>query len=481
MENGNVPQLTYAMSPTSATVSTTQSFTLTVTNPSQQFPVTMKRSGDQIAISNWSSLTASVSQISPLPPPSTNWRIGLATSFIKIWVVADTVIAPGANVVFQINNVAIDANVGQGTLTVLEVVGGIASNPPDIQIGKLGADLQIFAYANPVTVGLGQSTTMNWTIVKGLYVTVVPPDDGKQYPRKGNGPYSFAIQSTPFQDERQTTFTLTVVQDPGTFINTSVTVNLSPPIITKNLSSDPPAPISIDGTMTLAWSAVYATQATLTPSTGGTSVPTAGTKSYSSSNLKKLVNNNQSQLVFTLTAQGFLQPAVSQLVVPLQPVNINWFRFADLTHTSFTYDVSNATSVSLPSTSGPAPYTLTAQGPFGPVQQSLGANDVEVLVLNADPPAIQPAGSSTLHFQLQQASSAVLDPGNLPLTFDGSGIGQTVVSPASTTTYTLTAIDAAGNRASSPITVTVTARTGRLTTKRKKPTTKRRQAKGAKR
>jgi len=471
MENGNVPQLTYAMTPTSATVSTTQNFKLTVTNPSSTFSVTMKKSGDQISISNWSSLTASVSQISPTAPPSTNWRIGLATSYIKIWVVADTVIAPGAKVEFQINNVAIDANVGQGSLSILEVIGGIASNPPDIQIGKLGAELQIFAYANPVTVGLGQTTTMNWTIVKGLYVTVVPPDDGKQYPRKGSGPFSFAIQSQPFQDARQTTFTLTVFQDAGTWVSTPVTVNLSPPIITL-LSNDPPAPISIDGTMSLAWNAVYATAATLTPSTGSTNVPTSGTKSYTSSNLKKLVNNNQSQLVFTLTAQGYLKPAVSQLVVPLQPVNINWFRFADMQHTSFTYDVSNATNVSLPSISGPAPYTLTAQGPFGPVQQSLGANDVEVLVLNADPPAIQPGGSSTLNFQVQRASSAVLDPGNVPLTFDGSGIGQQVVSPGSTTTYTVTAFDAAGNRASSPITVTVTAKAARMTTKRKKPTAK---------
>ncbi len=482
MENGNVPKLTYAMTPTFATVSSTANFKLAVTNPSQ-FPVTMKRQADQISITGWSSLTASVGQISPAPPPDSAWLIAVVNnSFIKIGVTENTVIGPGDSVEFRINNVAIDANVGQGSLSILEAIGGNAK-PPDIPIGKLGAELQIFAYANPVTIGLDQKTQLNWTIVKGRYVTIAPLHDGERFERtkSPNEPESFAIDSAIFQDQRQTTFTLTVFEDQSKFVSTPLTVNLSPPVITM-FSNTPPAPISIDGTMSLAWSTVYATQATLSSSTGTIGVPLAGTKSYTSSNLKKLVTNNQSQLVFRLAAQGFLNPAGSELVVPLQPVTIDWFRFADLTHKSFTQGVSNWTSVSLPSASGPPPYTLTAQGPFGPVQQSLGGNGIEVLVLNADPSDIAAGGSSTLDFELQQASSAVLDPGNLPLTFDGKGIGHTVVSPASTTTYTLTAIDAAGNRASSPITVTVTAKTGRLTTKRKKPATKkRRTTKGAKR
>ncbi|HEX6097189.1 MAG TPA: hypothetical protein VF432_12750 [Thermoanaerobaculia bacterium] len=456
MANSNIPQLTYAMSPASATVSTTQSFVLTITNPSSQFPVTVQKAGDRISLSNWSSLTASVGQISPVPPPSTNWRIGLATSFIEIFVIADTVIAPGASVSFQINNVAIDANVGQGSVVVLEVIGGIAANPPAIQIGKLGAELQIFAYANPVTVGLGQTTMLNWTIVKGLYVTVVPPGDGREYPRQGIGPYSFAIPVQPFQDQRQTTFTATVHQDVGTFLSAPVTVNLSEPVITM-FENDPSAPLSIDGSLTLRWNSVYATSATLTPTTGGANVPTAGTKSYTSFNLKKLVTNNAPQLVFTLVAQGFKQAAKRQLVLPLQPVAINWFRYADMAHNGFTHDVSNATSVTLPSISGTPPYRLTAQGPLGPVSQVLGGGGVEVLVLNADPPAILAGDSTTIHFQVQLASRAVLEPGGIPLQFDGSGIGQTVVSPAATTTYTLVATDPAGNQASSPITVTVTA------------------------
>lgn len=474
----NVPQLKYDMSPTSATVSTTQNFMLTITNPSTQFPVTVKRAGDQISVANWSSLTANVGQISPIAPVSTNWRAGLAGSFIKIFVIADTVIPAGGSVSFQINNVGIDANVGQGKLTVFEVIGGVAANAPDIPIGKLGSDLQIFAYANPVTVGLGQKTMLNWTIVKGLYVTVVPPDDGRQYPREGTGPYSFAVAAQPFQDARQTTFTLTVYQDIGTFVSTPVTINLSEPVITM-LANDPSTPISIDEPLTLSWNSVYATTATLAPSTGGINVPTAGTRTYTASQLKRLATNNTGTLVFTLTANGYKGPVSQQLVLPLQPVTINWFRYADFDHAGFTYDVSNATNVSLPALSGPPPYLLRAEGPLGPVSQVLGGTGVEVLVLNADPDGIMAGDSAAIDFQVQRAASALLNPGGIPLQFDGNGVGRTVVSPTITTTYTLVATDAAGNQASSPVTVVVAAKRGRMTTKRKKNAPARRGAKRA--
>jgi hypothetical protein len=469
-DDTNVPQLTYAISPTSATVSTTQNFVLTISNASSQFPVTMKKSGDQIVISNWATLTASFSQISPVAPPATSWRIGLASSYLKIYVAADTTIGPSQSVQFQINNVAIDQNVGKGTLSIVEVVGSQVANPPDIQIGKLGAELQIFAYADPVTVGLGQMTTLTWTIVKGLYVTVRPPDDDKKYYREGDKPYTFSIKAKPFQDARQTTFTLTVVQDPANTRSTQLTIDLSPPIITL-FSNDPQPPIRIDGSLALRWNAVYTTQVNITPWIGPSSVPPAGTRTFTSSDLHKLVSGNQSQLAFTLNAQGYLKPATSKITIDLQPVVINYFRFVDFAHSAWTYDVSNATSVN-PPPSGNPPLLLSATGPHGPVSQILGGNDLEILVLYADPTKISSGQSATLHYQVQKAASALLKPGDLPLTFDTNGIGQISVSPTVTTIYTVVATDALGNKVSSPVTLIVTALKRKTTGAKKKTATR---------
>jgi hypothetical protein len=486
MTDANVPQLTYAIAPTVATVSTTQNFVLTLTNPNPTFAVTMKKAtaGDQIQISNWSTLTASFGQISPVAPPGTNWRIGpgQGASYLKIWVGADTIIAAGASVSFKINNVIVDQTVGQASLSVLEIAGGQTANPPDIQIGKLGAELQIFAYVQPVTVRAGQTATLNWTIVKGQYVTVVPPlppPDPRRYDRVGalDKPWSFAIPVLPFQDERQTEFTATVFQDAGTWKTAHVTVNLSPPIITM-FSNDPQQPISIEGTLTLSWNTVYATGLTLTW-TKTVGVDLSGTRTFTSAELKKMVSNGQTELVFTLKAAGFRTPATSRLTIALQPVAINWFRFADLEHRALTYDVTNATAVSLPAISGPAPYQLTAQGPFGPVSQILAGNDVEVLVLYADPPSVASGQPTTLHFQVQNAASASLNPGNQPLMIDANGIGEIVVSPAATTKYTVVARDALGNQAASPLTVPVAA-TVQTSGARRTPA-KRPRAKGTKR
>lgn len=133
----------------------------------------------------------------------------------------------------------------------------------------------------------------------------------------------------------------------------------------------------------------------------------------------------------------------------------------------------NATSVSIspgpgsvsPASSGSTPvsptttttYTLTATGPTGAVTQTVvvtvtaqAVTAPQILRFTASPLTIQPGGQSTLSWATSGASTVTISGlGSVALN------GSTTVTPATTTVYTLTATNTAGQSVTSPITVSV--------------------------
>ena len=79
-----------------------------------------------------------------------------------------------------------------------------------------------------------------------------------------------------------------------------------------------------------------------------------------------------------------------------------------------------------------------------------GGGPPRVLSFTADPPAITAGGSSTLRWQVTGATTITIAPG----VGDVSGTNTTIVTPATTTTYTLTA-SGDGGSATEDVTVTV--------------------------
>jgi hypothetical protein len=449
--------LSYAIAPATVAVSSTQSLTLTVTNPSEKFSVTLNPGPTSISVQNLTQLTATPGDITPVAPPGTPWQAGLADGssgkYIKIWVTAPVVLAPQQSIAFRLDGIKVVDLPGTASLAVVEFIGGARATAPPIQVGLMAAALQIVAIARPVTVGLGEQTTLQWTIVQGAYVTVVPPDDGAQYPRKGPGWYSDSIRVQPYQDERQTTYTLTVYQDQSHFETASLVIDLSPPQILA-FEADAAADLKVDQPVTVSWQVRYAQQVTLTPSKGPGFVPpedqrtiTPGSDAY--------LTGNTSQVTLTLTANGFKGPIVRRLPFQFAPMRIACFRYPDFDErTSYIYDVFNQRRVTVQPGGMAGAFTLTATGPGGPLTQELGGGGVEVQVLLADPPQVAPGGSCTLRYRVQHAASLTLLPGGQPLGFDGQGLGSVVVSPSATTTYTLRAKSGSA-QVDSDLTVTV--------------------------
>jgi hypothetical protein len=102
-------------------------------------------------------------------------------------------------------------------------------------------------------------------------------------------------------------------------------------------------------------------------------------------------------------------------------------------------------------------YTLTATGASGTVTQTAvvtvgaaPAGNPQIIMWTANPMTIQPGQQSTLSWTTNGASTvAISSVGSVALN------GSTTVSPASTTTYTLTATSSDGHSVTAPITVSV--------------------------
>jgi hypothetical protein len=459
------------ISPNQVSVSATQDFTLTVTNPSSQLSVTINASTgmpnqDSIYVSGVTGVTASPGSIKPVPPAGTPWQIGIVDTSkgktIKIWVTSAVTLQPGQSVQFQLPGVLIDDTPGSATLPVLELLGGQSIPGADIQIGKLAATLQISAFSNPDTVGLGQSATLQWTIVQGQYVTInpAPPDHPDPFYRQQPKGWDTAQWNvTPAQDAPQTNYELTVWQDLSHWQKTTALVNLSGPRVDV-FSADQTAAVSINQIVNLTWAVRYGRPVTLRPSLGAGYVQPEGMLAITPQALLARTSND-SQLQFTLSASGFRGTVTKTLQLTFAPLRIAYFRYTDFTKQNIDYDVENSTSISI-ANPGTNSYIMTATGPGGPLTQTLGGTGLEIQVLVADPPQLQAGQKTTLSYQVQGAVSLVLEPGGTKLPLDGSGRGSFDVTPQTTTTYTLTATDINGNQVTSDLQIPVGGQFSRL-------------------
>jgi hypothetical protein len=452
-EEPQLPKFTYTLNPNSGDVNSTVSTVLTVTNPSSVFPVTVTAGSDLIAVTGWGGITQAPKSIEVVPPVESDWN-GVMTdssvgTILKLFTTDDVEVQPLQSLAFTLNGILLDETIGSAELIVMEIVGGTQISPPKIAFGKLGAKMQIFAWSDANSVGAGESTNINWTIVKGLYVTVFPPDDGTQYPRSGTAPYTGSTARTPFQNAPQTIFAATVFQPPDTPIPFQVPVLLSPPRITRFLPKDPP-PIPIDGTVTLSWSVAYSPEVTLQPAKGSKYVSNEGVRTVKP---KDFLVSNDNKVVFVLSAAGYQGPVLGKVTVRFLPMRIAYFRYPGFDQIGYTVSVPNSQSHQV-SQLGPKHFRLDATGPDGPLTQELGGTGLEIQVVVADPPQPKAGEATRLKYQVQAATSLKLMPGDVPLTFDAKGIGETTINPpAGSTTYTLVATGSNSQTVSSEITI----------------------------
>jgi hypothetical protein len=350
--------------------------------------------------------------------------------------------------------VNIDQQIGTvnstGNCTVSPATTTIYTLEASNKVGSVTATVQVAALpvinsftADPTSIASGGGSTLRWDVSGATEVTIDPLTE------------SFAPTGTrTVSPTTTTTYTLTASNEAGSS-TAAVQVTVSVPVI-EYFTADP-ASFTVGDGSTLSWSVSGATEVTIDQGIG--SVTPTGTRMVSPTTIT----------TYTLTASNeegsstaTVQVTVSAAPLPPLPA-INDFT-ADPTSiapggsSTLSWSVSGADevtidrgigSVGLTGTRTVSPatttiYTLTASNEAGSSTATVQVTEITTPVISyftADPTSIATGDSSTLSWSVSGADEVTIDHGigSVGLT------GTRTVSPTTTTTYTLTASNEAGD------------------------------------
>lgn len=300
----------------------------------------------------------------------------------------------------------------------------------------------------------GETLTFHWTQVTGPTVALSAPNAAiTTFTAAAGQTYAFRLTVTNTDNQSASAYvTVTTVAAPQVAIQFFIA-----------------NPTTIQGgqSTTLQWQITNATSATITPNVGpvnakgGSLVVTpANTTTYT---LTAIGANGQAVANVTVVVQN---PVPTILVCTAVPMTINQGESATLY-----YNTENATSVSISpavgsvgmngstvvSPTSSTTYTLTATNGAGSATCSVGVQVVagtapRIIQFSASPLSIASGGTSTLNWQVENATSVSIAPGIGTVSL----VGDRAVTPTQTTTYTLTATNNFGSVTATAV-VTVTA------------------------
>jgi len=316
------------------------------------------------------------------------------------------------------------------------------------------AQIQQFT-AQPAAITSGQTTTLSWVIQNATSATITP----------GVGTVSATTGSVAVSPTATTTYTLTATGPNGTTTQTvQVTVGASTAQILRFAAS--PSSIPTGGQSTLSWTTSGATTISISPGIGTVSANGSTTVSPATTTTYTISATGTDGKTVTAAAQVTVGAVTAQIVrFVANPGSI-----ATGASTTLSWSTSNATTVSISpgvgnvaangsvavSPAATTVYTISATGTDGKTvtataQVTVGAVTAQILRFAASPNTIGLGASTTLSWSTSNATSISISPTVGTVTANGS----TTVSPATTTSYTLSATGADGKTVTAVTTVTV--------------------------
>lgn len=301
--------------------------------------------------------------------------------------------------------------------------------------------------ASPTSIATGQSSMLSWTTTKATSVSI---DNGL-----GAQPVNGSLSVSP---PATTTYTLTANGSGGTIMRQATVTVLPLPTITFTAL---PSSITMGQSGTLTWSTTNATSVTIDHGIGAQ--PTAGSLAIMPS----------VTTTYTLTAVGSGGTATAARTITVSAPNAPQMSFTATPATigdgdpaTLSWAISNANSASIDNGIGAIPlsgsmsvrphstttYTLTASGSGG-TRSAFATVTVApppTIIFSVEPSIVAPGGAATLHWDVFDAASVVLDHdiGAQPTS------GTLVVHPTTTTTFMLIAAGTGGTR-TGQLTITV--------------------------
>ncbi|MEW6364818.1 MAG: hypothetical protein AB1714_09290 [Acidobacteriota bacterium] len=321
-----------------------------------------------------------------------------------------------------------------------------AWTPTALYVYRMQAAPRILKFrADPENVSRGESSTLSWTVANATSCTI----DHRIGHVRSKGRRTVSPRTT-------TTYTLTAKGKGGAArAQVTVTVGSGRPII-ESFAANPSAIVAGSST-TLSWATKGATRCALNHGIG--EVPTSGS----------VVVSPSATTTYTLRATGSGGVTAWSVTVSVSPIVIDSFSAtpsAILVGSSATlsWSTQGATHCALDNLIGEVPtsgsvvvspsattvYTLTASGSGGTTTKTTTVTVTAIYGFAASPASINTGDSTTLSWQAG-GTSASIDHGIGGVPINGS----IVVSPATTTTYTLTAWAPGGFSVTAAVTVLV--------------------------
>ncbi len=345
---------------------------------------------------------------------------------------------------------------GQGVMSIF----GTSSNAKEGSVGLGQGSVAKGNFVGYMADTVAGRVTQNGTGVAGVTLTIAGEGDTRTVLTDASGNYCTALKNgtyTVAPSKENMVFSpqskQIVVSQSMTGINFSVIDPSVPPTVSLTAS---PATIQAGSTATLAWTSSNSATAEIdngvgnVPISGSVTVTPAETTTYA-------ITVSNTVLTATATAKVTVTAPLPTVTLSASPATIVSGGSSTLTWTS-----TNATSASIDNGVGAVPvngslsvspaatttYTITATGAGGSASLSIKVTVLAApptVTLIAEPEYIPPNGSSTLTWTTKDTTSASIDQGIGTVDLNGS----LAVSPASETTYTLTATGPGGTTTAS--------------------------------
>jgi hypothetical protein len=375
------------------------------------------------------------------------------------WVIQNATsasIAPGVGAVNASSGSVPVSPVTTTTYTLTATgANGTTTQTITVTVGASTAQILRFS-ANPSSIPTGGQTTLSWT-TSGASTVSISPTVGSV---AANGSTSVSPAST-------TTYTITAVGSDGKSVTATVQVTVGTVTAQIVRFTASPSSIPTGGQATLSWSTNNATAVSISPTVGTVSANGSTTVSPASTTTYTISATGADGKTVTSTVQITVGAITAQIV----RFTANPSSIPAGGQTTLSWSISNASTVTIApgigsvaangsvavSPTSTTTYTISATGTDGKtvtstVQVTVGAVTAQILRFSASPSTIALGTQSTLSWTTSNATTVSISPTVGTVTANGS----TTVSPATTTSYTISATGADGTTVTAVATVTVT-------------------------
>lgn len=469
--------LTYIFAPPSAFIASTIDLKLTIENPITGSTIHWQGGpdGDEIDItfpvgSSGGDLTNQLP--TQVDSQTKGFTCARSNAFFAIKSPTGATLNPGDKIVVVFKDVVINGVTGDVPVKIQEYVGS-SSNNGSVSITKLPQELGIIAWLDPYVVGLFQTSSLNWQSMGGIGVTVQGFASGtgsKDFPVSGQPPYPGATSVTvPSQIESQRTYTLQVYTGDHRHAQQAVTLTQHAPMITSFVG-DKSSPLKANASVSLSWNSLFGASSLLQSNAGmnrnsplsplavnpGQELAAAFSGNYD--NMPATVN-------YTLTVNGFEQPASEQVSFTILPVNLVYFKYTQRDSTGILSGIKAVTdpeewtaqALSFPA-NNLAVLTIYQPGGIASTYY-LGAGDTthpQIQYFNAENKGGNSFELSWVTANLDVSKGMILLPGNIKI--DGNDVkqGTKTLSITATTEYTLSGVGTSGESIVSKLIVQAT-------------------------